>query len=228
MIFEGKVPFELRPYFFGPKLIAQKKPDGGLRPIAVGNTFRRLSAKCTGYHVFESRLARYESRQVGVGTKRGAELASHVYCCLIESSQPKQNVIFKIDFENGFNSNNRQFILEKIFEIHPEVYEYSHSAYREPSFFYGDSVIKSCEVPKQGDPESPDLFSDSIQDLIDSLESEISSWYLDDGSSSDDYRTVLKDLQKIIEAERTLGLKIKPTKSGFSLGTLLKNANRQF
>ena len=62
VILEGKVPFELRPYFFGAKLIALKKPDGGLRPIAVGNTFRRLSAKCAGYHVFESRQARYGSR----------------------------------------------------------------------------------------------------------------------------------------------------------------------
>ena len=48
VILEGKVPFELRPYSFGAKLIALKKPDGGLRPIAVGNTFRRLSAKCAG------------------------------------------------------------------------------------------------------------------------------------------------------------------------------------
>ena len=69
VILEGKVPFKLRPYFFGAKLIALKKPDGALRPIAVGNTFRRLSAKCAGYHVFESRQTRYGSRQVGVGTK---------------------------------------------------------------------------------------------------------------------------------------------------------------
>ena len=27
VILEGKVPFELRPYFFGAKLIALKKPD---------------------------------------------------------------------------------------------------------------------------------------------------------------------------------------------------------
>ena len=75
VILEGKVPFELRPYFFGAKLIALKKSDGGHCPIAVGNTFRRLSAKCAGYHVFESRQARYGNRQVGVDTKRGAELA---------------------------------------------------------------------------------------------------------------------------------------------------------
>ena len=70
MILERKVPVELRPYFFGAKLIALKKTDGCFRSIAVGNTFRRLSAKCAGYHVFESRQTRYGSRQVGVGTKR--------------------------------------------------------------------------------------------------------------------------------------------------------------
>ena len=59
VILEGKVPFEHRPYFFGAKLVALKKPDGGLRPIAVGNAFRWLIAKCAGYHVFESRQARY-------------------------------------------------------------------------------------------------------------------------------------------------------------------------
>ena len=102
---------------------------------------------------------------------------------------------------------------EKIFEIQPEVYKYSHSAYSQPSFLflYGDSVIKSCERTQQGDPESPHFFSVSIEDLTDSLESKINVWYLDDGNLSDDYRTVLKDLKKIVEAEKTLGLKIKPT-----------------
>ena len=75
---EGKLPFELRPYFFGAKVIALKKLDGGLRPIVVGNTFRRLSAKCAGYHVFESCQARYGSRQVYVGTKKGALMFSVV------------------------------------------------------------------------------------------------------------------------------------------------------
>ena len=157
-------------------------------------------------------------------------MASHVFRCLIESPQPKENVILKIDFENAFTSINQQSMLEKTFEIHPEVYKYSHSAYSQPSFrFYGDSVIKSCEGTQQGDPESPALFSESIQDLIDSLESKINLWYLDDGNLSDDYRTVLKDLNIIVEAEKTLGLKLKPTKCEiFSEGTSLKNADRQF
>ena len=90
-------------------------------------------------------------------------------------------------------------MLEETFEIHPQVYKYSHSAYSQPSFLsYSDSVINYCEGTQQGAQESPALFLDSIQDLIDSLESKITFWYLDDGNSSDDQRTVFKDLKKII------------------------------
>ena len=88
-------------------------------------------------------------------------------------------------------------------------------------FYYSDSLIKSCGGTQQGDPESPALFSNSIQGLIDSLESKINVWYLDDSNLSDDYRTVQKDLEKNVEGEKTLGVKFKPTKSeNFFLGDI--------
>ena len=106
---------------------------------------------------------------------------------------------------------NRQFMLEKIFGIHPVVYKYSHSTYSQPSFLlYGDSVIKSCEGTQQGDPDSPALFSDSIQDLIDSLESKINLWYLDDGNSSEGDRTILKDIKNIVEAAKRWDSNLNP------------------
>ena len=114
-------------------------------------------------------------------------------------------------------------MLEKTSELHPEDYKYSHSAYSQPSFlFYGDSVIKPCEGIQQGDPESPALFSNSIQDLIHSLESKINFWNFDDGNSSDDHR--MKDLKKLLKRKKTLRLKIKPMKCKFfSKVTSLKN-----
>ena len=45
---DGKIPEPLRPFFFGAKLIALIKIDGGLRPIAIGNTLRRFASKCAG------------------------------------------------------------------------------------------------------------------------------------------------------------------------------------
>ena len=40
------------PIFFGASLVGLDKPDGGIRPIAVGCTLRRLAAKCLGSLVF--------------------------------------------------------------------------------------------------------------------------------------------------------------------------------
>ena len=61
------------------------------------------------------------------------------------------------------------------------------------------------------------------------MESKIDLWYLADGNLGDDYRTVLKDLKKIVEADKTLGLKLKPTKcESFFLVTSLKNDDRPF
>ena len=90
--------------------------------------------------------------------------------------------------------------------------------------FYDDSGIKSSEGTEKRDPESPASFLDFIQVLIDSLEPKTNLLYFDDGNLSDDYRTVLKDLKKIVEAEKTLGLKLKTRNAkSFSLVTSLKN-----
>ena len=172
-------------------------------PIAVGNTFRRLSAICAGCHVFESRQARYGNRQLGVGNKRGFEKASNVFRCLIESPQPKENVNLKIYFENAFNSINRQFMLKRLLKYTLNfISTNTRRTVSQVLFFYSDSVIKSYEGTQQEDSEYPTLFSDSIQNLIDSLESKINLWYLDDVNISNDYRTVLKDLKKIVGAEK--------------------------
>lgn len=49
-VLAGKVLDVARPLFFGASLLALNKIDGGVRPIAIGSTFRRLVAKvgCRG------------------------------------------------------------------------------------------------------------------------------------------------------------------------------------
>ena len=45
IVFPGKVPSFVQKIFHGANLIALSKPDGGVRPIAVGRSLRRLAAK---------------------------------------------------------------------------------------------------------------------------------------------------------------------------------------
>ena len=62
------------------------------------------------------------------------------------------------------------------------------------------------------------MFSDSIQDLIDSLESTINLWYLDDGNLGDDYRT--ERSQKIIEAKERWDSKLNTQNVKFFRGDI--------
>ena len=45
----GGVPDSVAPFLCGARLHAGNKKDGGIRPIAVGNTLRRLTAKCISW-----------------------------------------------------------------------------------------------------------------------------------------------------------------------------------
>ena len=89
-----------------------------------------------------------------------------MFRCLIESPQPKENVLLKIYFENALNSSNRHFMLAKFSETHTEIHMYSHLQ----STYSQRTVNQVSFFTQQLDPESPVLFSDSIQDLIDSLD----------------------------------------------------------
>ena len=45
IVYPGRVPKLVAEVFYGANLIALGKKDGGVRPIAVGFTLRRLAAK---------------------------------------------------------------------------------------------------------------------------------------------------------------------------------------
>ena len=210
IVLEGKVPVGLRPFFFGAKLIGLRETDGGIRPIAVGNTLRRICAKCVSSFATDQRRIDFHGTQFGCGTSRGAEIAAHVFRSLIENEQNPENVILKVDFKNAFNSLKRDKILDTVFRKRRQIYNYTHSAYSESSHLF--FVIQSQESCQQGDPKVPALFSDTIQDLVNQMFSQYNVWYLDDGNVSDDYRMVLEDLKRIIGSADEYGLSLEKTK----------------
>ena len=91
---------------FSSNLTALKKKDGGIRPVAVGNVFRRLAAKVGCYAV--SRAVSHELLpiQLGVSVKGGAEVAVHAVRTFITNNIDSNDhkVIVKLDMMNTFNS----------------------------------------------------------------------------------------------------------------------------
>lgn len=66
MIAFGEVPVFAQGFFFG-----------GVRPIAVGNTLRRLVAKCVSTGIKEDMQDLLAPSQLGFGTPNGAKIAVH-------------------------------------------------------------------------------------------------------------------------------------------------------
>lgn len=111
LVMEGKTPLSIRPFFFGATLVALNKRDGGVRPIAVGSSLRRLVSKVAGDMVIDDMSKLLAPRQLGYGISGGAEAAVHatqLYLNNLESGQ----VLVKLDFQNAFNSIRRDKMLE--------------------------------------------------------------------------------------------------------------------
>jgi len=95
---------KVRPYLFGAKLHALRKKDGGLRPIAVGLTLRRLAAKVANRWATECSIPILFPRQLGGGGFR--EVQNVLYMPLEPTwitSLPFSPWL-NLDYLNTFNS----------------------------------------------------------------------------------------------------------------------------
>lgn len=122
----------MRPFFFGASLITLTKKGGGMRPIAVGNTLRRLSAKCAGNSVKQAMASLLAPHQLGFGIPlggRAAVYASHQYL----QEMQEGHLLLKVDFHNACNTLRRDKMPVAVGELAPELFPLAHSAYSSPS-----------------------------------------------------------------------------------------------
>ena len=102
-IASGGFPPDCMSLFTAARLIALPKKSGGVRPIAVGDTLRRVAAKCLLDVVILSASEYLLPLQVGVQLPNAAErVARHVR--LWSQSRAEYEVILQVDMRNAFNT----------------------------------------------------------------------------------------------------------------------------
>jgi hypothetical protein len=212
VVLAGRCPSAVAPFFFGGRLLALNKKDGGIRPIAIGMTLRRLVSKCAAT-IGSNQLADWLSpHQLGVGAPGGCETAVHAARRYLEA-MPPGHVVAKLDFRNAFNSIHRRDLLMAVSARLPQVYSYCFSAYAQPSFlFHGPFRILSQEGIQQGDPLGPLLFCNSIHPLLQSLDSLLKLGYLDDLTVAGPEETVATDVSRVIQIGGSMGLQLNVSK----------------
>ena len=118
----GSAPQEVAPFVAGAPLMALNKPDGGLRPIAICETIRRLMSKCCCQLVSWDAAKIFGSLQVGVATRGGAEAAVHAVRKLMKQyGDDPSRIMLKVDFSNAFNMVDRTEMLKQVHEKLPGI-----------------------------------------------------------------------------------------------------------
>jgi hypothetical protein len=208
----GHTPSSVRSTLFGAKLLAIRKKTGGIRPIAVGYVWRRLTAKVACSHVKESSSVLLAPRQLGFGIAGGAEAAVRAARRYVDSMKPDE-VFVKIDFRNAFNTLRRDSILEAVAKHFPELLHFAESTISQTSTLqFGDFSLQSDEGAQQGDPLGPLYFCLTFKKLLDDRKSEFVIGFLDDVAIGGEAACALEDFIQLEEAAKSIGLQMNHNK----------------
>ena len=183
LMLNGDLGQYARDLLFSANLTALKKKDGGIRPIAVGNIFRRLAAKAICNPAIKDLSQQLQPIQLGVGVPGGCEVAAHAIRLLASSHCINKGVMVKLDLKNAFNSVRRDHLLEVCRRRAPSIFPLARLAYGSPSsLLVTEKIIPSSTGVQQGDPLGPLLFALAVDDIARSLSSPVNLWYLDDAT----------------------------------------------
>ena len=125
VLLDGRRHADVILILFCGSLIALKKKSGGVRPIAIGYTWRRLAAKCANSYAISELADLFILIQLGVGVPGGCEAAVHAARRYAED-MPDDHVIVKLEFCNSFNSLHRDAMLKAVVHLVPSIYKFCH------------------------------------------------------------------------------------------------------
>lgn len=197
---------------FGASLVALRKKDGGLRPIAIGLLLRRVLSRVCCITLRERTTTLLKPFQLGLGTPGGAEAAVHATRRFIASCTGPTGIA-KLDFVNAFNCIQREHVVNCVSATIPELLNVVIAAYgSESDLFFGTHKIKSASGVQQGDPLGPLLFALGVRHLSHGATCPFVVWYLDDATLGGSIEEVSGEIERIRKEASAIGLELNPVK----------------
>jgi len=150
-------------------LIGLQKPDGGVRPIAVGEAWYRLAMLCAAIAVAETGRA-LAPLQLGVGVSGGTEALAHAVRTALDADP--LTVVISIDAANAFNSLDRSALFAAVRKRAPALLPVVTWAYGAATDLHivrapeGTPPVQSQCGVRQGDPLAALLFALTVQDAL--------------------------------------------------------------
>ena len=129
----GNIPDLARNAFFGANLVAIRKKDGGIRPIANGSVYRRLVCKLVAGRMTKAVASHLHLKQLVVGTPLACEASVHTVRDNVNRQSSMERTLFKLDLSNAFNSVHRKAVLREASLRFPAATPLIYQAYAHPT-----------------------------------------------------------------------------------------------
>jgi hypothetical protein len=202
------------------RLVPLEKGGGKVRPIAVGEVWLRLAAKCAMVEC--SAIGRQLAPlQMGVGTPGGAHCMGHAFQSGLHAHPG--DVTLQLDCKNAFNTVSRQHMLAAVAQEAPQLLPLAQWMYCKPSALLVPNApldaptIQSSSGVRQGDPCGPLFFALTVQPMLQSVQQCFAEVrviaYLDDVVLQGPYEEVKSAYSELRSQLDAAGLHIQRAKS---------------
>ena len=198
-------------------LIALKKPGNKVRPVAVGETLRRVVEKyLMALPQTKDAASRFLPHQYGLGLPRACEsLGRSLQHTMDRADLPPDWAVLQVDVKNAFNAVDRTAVLKGISFHCPHLLPWAFLSLGVPSRLisqHGD--LWSSQGVQQGSPLGPLFFNSAIHSIIRSCPSSLdwNVWYMDDGTFLGKAADLESALSFITAEFQTIGLEINLSK----------------
>ncbi|CAI5987433.1 unnamed protein product [Closterium sp. NIES-64] len=170
----GQVPERARPWLAASNLVGLSKPNGGVRPVAIGEVLPRILARALCISLRPAMASYFlPCNQLGAGTRVGVEILTHSFRSAL-ATHPDWCAL-QIDVANAFNSFHRHAMFEGLRESpFSGLIPFLRVFYGSPIDLYlraGPFVqsLESARGSRQGDPLGPFLFAFTQQQVMASV-----------------------------------------------------------
>lgn len=191
LLADGAAPLVLSPFIAAAPLTPLLKKDGSIRPVAVGEVWRRIISKYALRAVMADISELLAPMQCGIGIPNAVEAILIGFNDLFNGQIAQARRVYDpgwgevlspnlyallLDFTNAFNSVNRNVIFSEVQKWCPKIlgwvqYTYGQAAY----LFVGDTHFTCTTGVQQGDPLGPLLFALVLQVLLRSIHAQLSN-----------------------------------------------------
>ena len=168
-------------------LIPLRKKGDGVRPVAIGDTLRRVTGKVLlQIPEVSAALHKLAPLQTGLGTPNAAESVAMGIQKLLPTLPAEPGwAILQIDLRNAFNCVHRDSVLDGTRRYAPGLFNWLQTMLINQSpLFLGQHIIQSASGVHQGCPLGPAGFALGIHRILADLQRKplwFTSFYLDDG-----------------------------------------------